>query len=134
MPVAIRLIPAAIVFCFIMVLPESPRWLIKHGMFKEGFYNLCKLRGLPEDHPLLNDERDFIMATFEAQKGEAPFVYKELFQQGKTRTFYRVCLAFFIQAAQHLSGINLVSSYVNQIFATSFDGVCQLFRLLRPAH
>ena len=80
MPVAIQLIPAAIVFCFIVFLPESPRWFVKHSMSREGFYNLCKLRGLPEDHLLLIKERDSIMATFEAQKGEAPFTYKELFQ------------------------------------------------------
>lgn len=121
MPVAIQLIPAAIVFCFILFLPESPLWLIKHGMFEEGTYILCRLRGLPEDDPVLQKERESIMATFEAQKGEAPFAYKELFQQGKTQTFRRVCLAFFIQAAQQLSGINLVSTYANQILATSFN-------------
>lgn len=120
-PVGIQLIPAVIVFGFIMFLPESPRWLIKHGMLAEGSYNLSKLRGLPEDHPLLVEERESIIASFEAQKSEAPFSYKELFQNGKTQTFRRVCLAFFIQAAQQLSGINLVSTYANQILSDSFD-------------
>ncbi|KAI9879515.1 MAG: hypothetical protein M1830_008307 [Pleopsidium flavum] len=114
MPVAIQLIPAAIVFCFILVLPESPRWLHQAR-------DVRRLCGLPEDDPLLQEERESIMATFEAQKGEAPFAYKELFQQGKTQTLRRVCLAFFIQAAQQLSGIDLVSTYANQILATSFQ-------------
>jgi MFS family permease len=34
-PVAIQLIPATIVFIFINFLPESPRWLIKHGRIEE---------------------------------------------------------------------------------------------------
>lgn len=34
-PVGIQLIPALIVCVFINFLPESPRWLVKHGMFEE---------------------------------------------------------------------------------------------------
>jgi sugar porter (SP) family MFS transporter len=120
-PVGIQLIPAIVVFTFIMFLPESPRWLIKHGMLAEGTHNLSKLRGLSEDNPLLIEEKEAIIASFEAQKSEAPFHYKELFQNGKTQTFRRVCLAFFIQAAQQLSGINLVSTYANQILSQSFN-------------
>ncbi|KAI5778312.1 general substrate transporter [Geopyxis carbonaria] len=121
MPVAIQLIPAAIVFAFIMFLPESPRWLIKKGMIKEGVHNLCALRGLPESDPVLIEERDSILASHEAQKAEPPFTMRELFTQGTSRTFYRVCLAVFIQSAQQLSGINLVSTYANQILRTSFN-------------
>jgi sugar porter (SP) family MFS transporter len=120
-PVAIQLIPAAIVFCFIMFLPESPRWLFKKGMHAEGVHNLCALRGLAEDDPELIKERDSIMATYEAQNSEEPFKFRELFQQGNTQTLRRVCLAVFIQSAQQLSGINLVSTYANQILRDSFN-------------
>lgn len=68
-------------------------------MFKEATENLCALRGLPADDPVLDTELQSILASYKAQKAEAPFSYKELFQNGKTQTFRRVCLAFFIQAA-----------------------------------
>lgn len=61
------------------------------------------------------------MASHEAQKAEAPFAYKELLQNGKTQTFRRMLLGVFINAAQQLSGINMVSTYANQILGTSFD-------------
>lgn len=50
-----------------------------------------------------------------------PFSYKELFGSGKTRTFYRVAIALFIQSAQQLSGINMVSTYANKILQESFN-------------
>lgn len=38
-PVGIQLLPALMVFIFINFLPESPRWLIKHGRIEE----VCRL-------------------------------------------------------------------------------------------
>ncbi|KAJ9654419.1 hypothetical protein H2201_009003 [Coniosporium apollinis] len=120
-PVGIQLIPALIVFVFINFLPESPRWLVKHGMITEATQNLSKLRALPEDDPVLVAERDSIIASFEAQSKLAPFSYRELFENGKTKTLYRIAIGTFIQAAQQLSGINMVSTYANKILQESFN-------------
>lgn len=46
-PVGIQLIPALIVCVFINFLPESPRWLIKHGMFDEVSWLLLILSTRP---------------------------------------------------------------------------------------
>ncbi|KAK5165564.1 uncharacterized protein LTR77_009093 [Saxophila tyrrhenica] len=120
-PVGIQLIPAVIVLCLINFLPESPRWLVKHGYVTEATYNLSKLRGLPEHHPDLLEERDGIVASFEAQAELPPFSVGELFRTDNVRTFYRVAIGLFIQSAQQLSGINLVSTYANKILQESFD-------------
>lgn len=120
-PVGIQLFPALLVFVGINFLPESPRWLIKHGFVSEATHNLARLRGLPEDDPALIEERDSIVASFEAQAEMEPFSYGELLQNGKTKTFYRVAIGLFIQSAQQLSGINMVSTYANKILQESFD-------------
>jgi len=90
-------------------------------MLKEGTYNLAQLRGLPENDPILLSERGAIVASFEAQAGEAPFSYRELLSNGKTKTFHCVAIGFFIQAAQQPSGINMVSTYANKILSDSFN-------------
>lgn len=71
--------------------------------------------------PFLLAERDAIVASFEAQAGKAPFSYRELLSSGKTKTFHRIAIGFFTQAAQQLSGINMVSTYANKILVDSFD-------------
>ena len=78
-----------IVFFGINLLPESPRWLIKHDYMKDGTEVLAKLRGLPETDVEVIAERDSIVASFESQAGHAPFKYSELWSGGKTRTGYR---------------------------------------------
>jgi MFS family permease len=120
-PVGVQLIPALIVFLCINFLPESPRWLIKHGLISDATHNLAKLRGLELDDPVLLEERDSIIASFESQAELEPFSYRELFQNGKTKTFYRVAIGLFIQSAQQLTGINMVSTYANKILQESFD-------------
>lgn len=76
---------------------------------------------MDELHPEFVAEFAGIMASYEAQNAEAPFTYKELLQNGKTQTFRRMLLGVFINAAQQLSGINMVSTYANQILSSSFD-------------
>lgn len=82
---------------------------------------LLKLRGTNESDPDFVAEFNGIMASHNAQKAQAPFSYRELLQNGKMQTFRRMLLGVFINAAQQLSGINMVSTYANQILTTNFD-------------
>jgi MFS family permease len=118
--VALQCAPALLVFCLIMLLPESPRWLVKVNRMDEAHYVLARLADKPMDHPDVIEDLESIRASFESQKGAAPFHYRELFENGKTQTFRRICLGFFIQSAQQISGINMVATYANTIIASSF--------------
>lgn len=85
---------------------------------------------MPEDHPDVVAERDAIIASVEAQAAETPFHYRELFHNGTTKTFYRLCVALFMQSAQQLSGINMVSTYANKILSDNFDLAPRLSHLI----
>jgi MFS family permease len=118
--VALQCAPAIIVFCLILLLPESPRWLVKKGRAEEAHYILARLADKPMEDPDVIEDLESIKASFESQKGAAPFKYRELLEGGKTQTFRRVLLGFFIQSAQQISGINMVATYANTIIASSF--------------
>jgi hypothetical protein len=128
--VAIQCAPALIVLCLILLLPESPRWLVKKGRTEEAHYILSRLADKPMEDPDVIEDLESIKASFESQKGAAPFRYKELFEGGKTQTFRRVLLGFFIQSAQQISGINMVATYANTIIASSFHFDSQTSHLL----
>lgn len=99
----------------------SPRWLVSHDRVDEARQVLAKLRGVSQHNSDLIAEFEGILVSHQAQKVQAPFGYRELFRNGKTQTFRRMMLGVFINAAQQMSGINMVSTYANQILSTSFN-------------
>ncbi|KAI9927838.1 hypothetical protein MW887_002690 [Aspergillus wentii] len=58
----IQLIPGVLMCLMIPFVPETPRYLFNHNKAEEGLKNLCKLRGLPADHPFIVTESQEIMA------------------------------------------------------------------------
>ena len=54
-----------------VVVIETPRALISKGQRELGLRNLCKLRGLPEDHPYVRGEYMEICAQADAEQEKA---------------------------------------------------------------
>lgn len=67
LPFAVQLIPGALMIIGMFFVPESPRWLAQHKSRDIAAHTLCKLRGLPEDHPYLQEELTHIMDTVNEQ-------------------------------------------------------------------
>lgn len=55
-PICLQLGPALILFVGMIFMPFSPRWLIHHGREGEARKVLASLRGLPQDHELVELE------------------------------------------------------------------------------
>lgn len=55
---------------------ETPRALIANGKTEQGLENLCKLRGLPADHPYVRAEYMEIHAQAEEEQGQVKGWYK----------------------------------------------------------
>ena len=108
-PLAFQIIFAIIIFCSILNLPESPRWLVMQGRNEEAMEILAALSELSVDDPLILTELNAIRETVvEMNKGS----YRSLFDMSEYREFHRVALAYINQMFQQISGINLITYYV----------------------
>jgi SP family galactose:H+ symporter-like MFS transporter len=102
-------IPGALFLLGVLVLPESPRWLMLRGRRDEATAVLARLRG---DDVVVRRE----VAEIEAQL-ESPQHGWQLFRHN--RNFRRsVGLGILLQVMQQLTGINVIMYYAPRIFAS----------------
>lgn len=102
-------IPGALFLLGVLVLPESPRWLMLRGRRDEATAVLARLRG---DSAVVSCE----VADIEAQLKSRQHGW-QLFRHN--RDFRRsVGLGILLQVMQQLTGINVIMYYAPRIFAS----------------
>jgi len=132
-PTCLQLAPAAIFFLGMIFMPFSPRWLVHHDREDEARKVLASLRGLPQDHELV--ELEFLeikaQSLFEKRTVAEHFPHlreqttwnmfkiqfiamKSLFQTKSM--FKRVVVATVTMFFQQWTGINAVLYYAPTIF------------------
>ncbi|MEQ4674422.1 sugar porter family MFS transporter [Providencia vermicola] len=102
--------PALILFVGVLVLPESPRWLISKGRNNDAKKILLKLRGDPQ---VAESEYVGIEAnTKNKQKGFQFFVKNNNFKRS-------VFLGISLQIMQQVTGITIIMYYAPKILSLS---------------
>ncbi|XEV02245.1 hypothetical protein FSHL1_007532 [Fusarium sambucinum] len=149
-PLAFQIFFAILTFIGILLLPESPRWLINHDRHEEAREVLWSVRknaksiskddesvsrAIAEIQHAINEERDAAQTSS----------FKAMWKNGEQKFLYRTMLGIGGQFMQQLSGINLITYYAPVIFQESvgishnlslllagFNGVAYFFSSLIP--
>lgn len=103
----VQAIPAALYFSLVYLVPESPRWLIKHGKSSEALDILKKI-GEPDPDKALRD----VSESLKSESGKEEKLFTNTYS---APIFYAVTIAFFNQ----MVGINAIMYYAPRIFEMS---------------
>lgn len=104
-PVAFQLVFLAISGVLVTLLPESPRWLVKKDRTDEALVILIRLEGLDGAQERLAR----IMEADALEKSVEGSQLSQLFKNGPTQNFRRLCLACGVMIMHQLGGINSVT-------------------------
>ncbi|KAK7202733.1 general substrate transporter [Myxozyma melibiosi] len=113
-PMALQLVPGALLLFGSFVLKESPRWLIKAGRREEGLASLSYVRKASPEDPVLQQEFQDICFSIEQEMAESEGAsIKELWEP-KYRI--RVLIGFTVMVCQQFGGTNALTYYAPLLF------------------
>ncbi|KAM6510645.1 Plasma membrane low glucose sensor [Fusarium solani] len=115
-PVAVQFAWSLVLFFGMLVLPETPRFLIKKNQPEKAALSLGRIRRLPFDHPAVQAELAEIQASHECEKNLGQVSYLDCFRPPLLK---RQITGMAIQALQQLSGVNFVFYYGTKYFQNS---------------
>ncbi|KAJ3046285.1 Plasma membrane low glucose sensor [Rhizophlyctis rosea] len=113
-PIGLQFVWAGILGFGMLILPDSPRGLLRSGKPKAAAKALARMRGV-RDHndPVIQDELREIQANLEFEANLGGVSYRDLFR-GNARK--RITLGIMLQAFQQLTGVNFIFYYGTTFF------------------
>lgn len=119
-PVAFQILIALIIVAFVLEFPESPRWLVKVGREEDAREVWSALENCGPNDDYINYEIHEVKKNLAAEEQMTSWqTFKLIFTYGERKHFHRACLAFWNQAMQQLTGINLITYYAAKIYQDS---------------
>ncbi|KAG1854934.1 general substrate transporter [Suillus subalutaceus] len=114
-PIALQLVFEIIVVTCIGFLPESPRWLVKHGRNAEAMAVISAMEDKPPTDPEVQRTYYGIREAVAVETSSQGSL-RELTTGGRSQNFRRTAIAVACQMMQQLTGINLVTYYATIVF------------------
>lgn len=124
-PIAFQAVFALYILIITPFLPDTPRWLMLHDTSPaRGTGVLAKLRGKPEDDPIVQKEKSDIMSAINIESEEEGS-WRALFMDGGCAANKRFFLAVGIQFMQQMSGkmIRLANFLISLAKVSLYAGI-----------
>ncbi|KAI0555546.1 hexose carrier protein [Xylaria curta] len=147
-PLALQILFALVAFSGVLVLPESPRWLLAHDREEDARHIIWAVQSnarMLDVSDLDKEIADIKLAITKEREAASHGSFRTLLTNGPQRFFHRTLLGIGGQFMQQLSGINLITYYAPVIFEQSvglshdlslllagFNGVAYFFSSLVP--
>lgn len=104
-PIAVQFAWALILVGGMLVLPETPRFMIRQGDLAGATKALAKIRRLPADDPAVVDEVAEVQANHEYELSLGKSTYLDCFKGNLLKRLLTGCA---LQGLQQLTGINFI--------------------------
>ncbi|KAI0444441.1 general substrate transporter [Xylaria telfairii] len=114
-PFSLQLTWAVVLSLGLLILPETPRYLIKRGDKHAAGLALSRLRRLDITHPALQEELAEIEANHEYELALGTASYRDVFT-GSPHLGRRILTGCGLQMLQQLTGINFIMYYGTTFF------------------
>lgn len=114
-PLALQFVWAGVLLLGLVILPETPRYLIKRNLHDAAALSLSRLRRLDITHPALIEELAEITANHEYELSLGPSTYRDCFI-GSPHLGRRTLTGCGLQMLQQLSGCNFIFYYGTTFF------------------
>ncbi|KAL5050638.1 hypothetical protein BDW71DRAFT_194396 [Aspergillus fruticulosus] len=115
-PVAVQFAWAIILVVGMLILPETPRFLIKKDNHEAAIKSLARLRRLDVNDPAVVEELEEIKANHEYELSVGKASYLEILRGSIGRRLATGCA---VQALQQLAGVNFIFYYGTTFFEHS---------------